>query len=79
MPSASDQQRHEWGGALGICEDKAETHLTDRGWTITPHWMCIPPERFIEIDEWDALQFLINEWDYGYGGPGKGIQFGDWT
>jgi len=70
MPSASTAPREKWGGQYGICEDKATEFLKERGWTMSGNglWTC-PADRCqseLGDDEWEALQFLIDEWDHDF-------------
>jgi hypothetical protein len=67
MPQASEEQRKEWGGALGIGEDKAEEYLLSRGYKLTPGWLWIlpTPEHKVTDEERGAIGFLVDEWDYG--------------
>lgn len=69
MPQASSELRAKWGGIGGVCEDKAVKFLHDKGWTEHKFIMYRPSGKAandISEDEWGALQFLIDEWDYGY-------------
>lgn len=71
MPSAHPDLVKMWGGHQGIAEDKAIEFLQDRGYKFDPRtcrW--IPPERVktykdMEHEEYDAMWFLVTEWDYG--------------
>jgi len=68
MPQASDEDREKatkmWGD-IG-CEGPVK-FLEDRGWTLTPAWEWIRPlsDRAIADDEWFAIAFLVQEWDFG--------------
>lgn len=69
MPQASEELRAKWGGKCGIMEDKAEKFLRDMGWTehrFVWHRPSGKAASDISNDEWEALQFLIDEWDHGY-------------
>lgn len=67
MPQASYEQRKAWGGYGGIGEDKAEDYLQGKGWVLTHRWTWVPPTlgHPTSEQEWGAIQFLIDEWDYG--------------
>lgn len=65
MPSASDELRAEWGGSDGIGEDKALAFLEKHGWVeVGNGLMRPPPGRDPSAVEWDAFQFLRDEWDF---------------
>ena len=61
MPSASDAHRARWNGPG---HETATAFLESRGFTLSPHWTWVreaePDER-----EWDAIDFMVCEWDYG--------------
>lgn len=67
MPQASDAQRRRWGGRHGVGEDKAEGFLKSRGYVLTRQWYwTLPkPDHYVTAEEADAMQFLMDEWDYG--------------
>lgn len=66
MPSASDEDRLEWGGAQGIGEDKAMGYLQDKGFVLNG-WQWTKPSSgyLVTEDDWGAINFLIDEWDFG--------------
>lgn len=66
MPQASDEDRARWGGVDGIGEDKAIDYLRGRGFTLTRHWFWLKPDGLeMTPDDWGAINFLIDEWDFG--------------
>jgi len=70
MPQASDELRALWGGELGVGEDKAMNHLTERGFYFSRGGFIFPPEgkswETISYDDRNAVQFLCDEWDYAF-------------
>lgn len=72
MPMATEEQRAEWGGSDGIGEEKAWSFLEQRGWQEVGNGFMRPSKPVDQItdQEWDALSFLIDEWDFGYLPPG---------
>ncbi len=73
MPQASPEERKAWGGPGLTGDAKAHEFLTNRGWREVSNGLWFRPvgQRVEDIphEEWDALNFLINEWDHDYGGP----------
>lgn len=66
MPQASDEDRARWGGRDGIGEEKAMDYLESRGFRLTRQWHWIKPDGHIMTDDdWGAINFLIDEWDFG--------------
>lgn len=64
MPQASDDLRAYWGGA----DDwPAMKHLEDAGFKLTRGWQWVKPspEYVLTGRDWRAVQFLMDEWDYG--------------
>jgi hypothetical protein len=62
MPQASDEQRAQWG----ISDGTATRFLESRGYVLTRQFTWVPPTGHLPTDkEWDAVQFLIDEWDFG--------------
>lgn len=51
----------------------AERHLKIRGYTLTQHWFWIKPPGLDEPseDDWSAICYLCDEWDYGGLIPGE--------
>jgi hypothetical protein len=41
-------------------------YLHDRGWILTNHFEWIQPIGPISPLEYDCIQFLFEEWDYGF-------------
>ena len=61
MPQASDAQRARWNGP----SDKTATEfLRSRGFVLSPAWTWVR-EKEPDEKEWDAISFMVNEWDYG--------------
>lgn len=67
MPQASDEDRAAWGTDGGVGEEKAMKHLADRGWRLTKDWRWVKPSPDFKPgdDDIGAIQFLIDEWDFG--------------
>lgn len=72
MPSTSQELLDKWGGEQGVGEDKALNFLISKGWKEEGNGFMVRPEGKSEADiseeEWEALQFLHEEWDFGYRG-----------
>ena len=70
MPQATKTMREKWGGDQGVGPDKAMAYLETCGWTLNEHglWKLPSDRQTAEIgdDEFEALQFLIDEWDYDF-------------
>lgn len=68
MPQATDDLRQEWGGRMGIAEDKAEAALIAYGFSID-RGLIQPPSGWDwdgRDELWRAVCFLTDEWDYEY-------------
>lgn len=67
MSQASEEQRKIWGGEDSVGEDKAEKYLADHGYILQRNWTWkLPtPDHKITEEEYGAMCFLIDEWDYG--------------
>lgn len=63
MPQASDEQRADWG----IDSHPPQAYLRAAGYRLTGGWEWIKPEPDHEPtnNEISAINFLIDEWDYG--------------
>lgn len=63
MPTASDEQRARWPGwdaeAIDFLESAGYRMTKRYGW-LMPKDRSTPTER-----ELDAIDYLVNEWDYG--------------
>lgn len=67
MPSASEELRAEWGEDGGVGESKAVAFLWASGWHCSDTFLWSKPrDRKPTEKEWRALDFLIQEWDFGY-------------
>jgi hypothetical protein len=66
MPQASEELRAKWGDEGGVGERKTIAFLRKWGWKMVGNgvWRLPRPEDEITADEWDALQFLVDEWDH---------------
>lgn len=64
MPQATRELRARWDGP-GF--EKALDFLRERGYRLTGDWCWVPPTNSPTIpeDEESAIQFMIEEWDYG--------------
>jgi len=71
IPQATDELRAKWGGDMGVGEDKAMKFLAERGWREIGNGMMLAPPGERTQDEWEALDFLCQEWDFGYAGQGE--------
>lgn len=73
MPQATEELRKAWGGEQGIGEDKAGEFLEKNGWHHWHNGLWCPNKSTTKIskDEWDAVQFLIDEWDHAFEFCGK--------
>jgi len=67
MPQASEAMRRKWGGAGGVGDDKAVAYLEQQGWHLSHDWLWYRDDGRVDTTllEWNAMQFLICEWDYG--------------
>jgi hypothetical protein len=69
MPTASDALRETMRQRFGdpIDDDGPYNYLKDRGFT-EKAGIIKPPkaEYMLSNEEWDCIQFLCDEWDYGY-------------
>ena len=68
MPTASDSQRdqmNEYFNNVGINDFEPYQFLKQNGWKDLAG-MLIAPNREIEPKEWHCVNFLCDEWDYGY-------------
>lgn len=79
MPSAHPDLVKMWGGAYYLIdgkqeyfecgEEKAISFLMDRGYALGRDWCWTHPViktyKDMEHEEYDAMWFLVTEWDYG--------------
>jgi hypothetical protein len=67
MPQATEEQRKLWGGRNGVGEDKAENFLQSHGYILQRNWTWKKPTptHTVTQEEYEAICFLIDEWDYG--------------
>ena len=63
MPQASADLQAEWPGM----DKEAIKYLQDRGWRLNRRWQWIKPHPSHEPAEreWSAIEYLIDEWDFG--------------
>lgn len=67
MPQATEAMRKRWkhyepGGG----DQLATKYLEERGYVLTRDWRwVIPPGHKPTAKEIDAVQFMVDEWDYG--------------
>lgn len=63
MPQSTPERRKRWG----LDPANAETFLKDQGYRLARGWVWIIPEgqKLPTDDERDAIQYLIEEWDFG--------------
>jgi hypothetical protein len=67
MPQASDELRAAWRhGEEGGGDAAAEHYLRAAGYLLTPSWEWEAPLGRIPTDrDLSAIDYLIEEWDYG--------------
>ncbi len=68
MPSSSDFLRTKWADSEGnITDAVAQKYLEDKGFILTEKWFWkLPnPNYHITDDDFSAIQYLIEEWDFG--------------
>ena len=67
MPQASDEERAAYRERFGdIGCEHAVAELERRGFKLYPTWDWSAPDgRGPTPEEWDWLDFLIKEWDFG--------------
>lgn len=66
MPQATTYLQNKWGGVGGIGEDKAANYLTKRGYILRSDYCWFKPaEVEITLEDTEAMDFLIQEWDFG--------------
>jgi hypothetical protein len=63
MPQATEELRREWG----IADSRAIKFLNDRGYKLTRdfRWQKPHPNMKPTAKELRAIEFLIQEWDFG--------------
>lgn len=70
MPQASDHQRErmkQWFGGDGISDGPPMAFLFAHGYTEDRGmWYKPTPSHTVSEFEWECLNFLCDEWDYGY-------------
>jgi hypothetical protein len=66
VPQASDAQRAAWGTDGGAGDEKAISFLQEKGFKLTKKWAWIKPSPTYVLteDDWLAIEFLIDEWDF---------------
>ena len=70
MPSASEEDRAWAREKFGTIDCGTIDHwLTKQGYTLSPQWLWTPPARTLLKEECRALDFLVEEWDYGGWAP----------
>lgn len=63
MPQATEELRRRWDGPS---EEKALRHLESKGFLLTRGWDWVGPHGYEPTEEdLSAIQFLIEEWDFG--------------
>lgn len=68
MPTASDEVRAVWHNEQAGYDAGAFAFLEARGWSDDGHFYLNPPRtpHVISPQEYDAVEYLCDEWDYGY-------------
>jgi hypothetical protein len=59
MPQTTDEQRSRWPKG----DFEAIQVLKDAGWALRKDWTWKPPDSLVR--QLDAIDFLVNEWDFG--------------
>lgn len=68
MPQATEEQRARWAERDGgIGEMRPISFLKSRGYQLLSNYHWKPPTKMHQptAEEYDAVSFMINEWDYG--------------
>ena len=60
MPQSSAALSRRWES-----DEKATAFLEQEGFVLNPTWEWTPPERPMTAEEWSAVFFMIDEWDFG--------------
>lgn len=70
MPQASDELRAKMNDYFGdpIDDSGPINYLLKRGFIFTQQGIILPPTPYKEWCDWEAdcIDFLADEWDYGY-------------
>jgi hypothetical protein len=61
MPQTTPELRAKFPGF----DAQACTYLKSQGYILTRQWEWVKPREEVTDDEWDALVYLVEEWDYG--------------
>ena len=63
MPQASDELRKRWD----VGDGPVIAYLKAKGFTLLPnyHWRKPSPDHEVTEAEWSAMDFLVEEWDFG--------------
>jgi hypothetical protein len=70
MPQSSEEMRARWGGEQGVGEDKALAFLKKHGWKEVANGYMLPSDGATD-EQWDAMQFLVEEWDFAVARPDR--------
>lgn len=67
MPQASDELRAAWRhGEEGGGDDAAMKHLREAGYILSPSWEWEAPAGRVPTErDLSAIDYLIDEWDFG--------------
>lgn len=62
MPSSTPERQARWKD-----DSNATAFLTDRGYKLTREWEWVlpTPDHVPTEDEIDAINYMVEEWDYG--------------
>ena len=74
MPQASPELKAAYDG-----DNEAWNFLKDRGFTEERFLIHIPTEKKLTKEEYDAIEYLITEWDWDAEQNGKSIWWGRWS
>jgi hypothetical protein len=67
MPQASEEVRDAITARFGSIDIEGPLQfLHSKGWEMISHGVMRPPKGSISEEEWEALHFLIDEWDFAY-------------
>lgn len=75
MPQASDELRAKMKDCFGdpVSDEGPIAYLLERGFKFLRGGVIVPPKPYKEWCDWEAdcIDFLVDEWDYGYEPSGE--------
>lgn len=69
MPSATDESREAMRKMFGnlVCDREPHDFLRSHGYTDKAGMLRPPkPDHMVTTDEWACIEYLCDEWDYGF-------------